>query len=196
MGTSRAWGRRATRRFPAAICLAAVTVAGLVACEPADGLNTASIAVTTDRTATRALEHEGVRVQWLTCTANIDGDGDGDGGGDGDGAKASSARAGSAAASTRRVADVDCGGRTKEGRDITVAGEVRQAVDGRCVRGDLTAKADGRTVFRASLLGNCEAPASTPAPASDDGKGGGGGGGGARPTVTVTVTVTERPPGK
>lgn len=192
MGTSRAWGRRATRRFPAAICLAAVTVAGLVACDPADGLNTASIAVTTDRTATRALEHEGVRVQWLTCTANIEGDGDG--------AKASSARAGSATASTRRVADVDCGGRTKEGRDITVAGEVRQAVDGRCVRGDLTAKADGRTVFRASLLGNCDAPVSTPAP--DDGKGDGeddggdDGGGGARPTVTVTVTVTEQPQGK
>ncbi|MEU1493248.1 hypothetical protein ABZ456_23690 [Streptomyces sp. NPDC005776] len=185
MGTSRAWGRRATRRFPAAICLAAFAVAGLVACEPADGLNTASIAVTTDRTATRALEHEGVHVRWLTCTANVDGEGDG--------AKSSSARAGSATAATRRVADVECSGRTKEGRDVTVAGEVRQAVDGRCVRGDLTAKADGRTVFRASLLGNCDAPASAPAPdgGRDDGKGDGGGG--ARPTVTVTVTVTEQP---
>lgn len=182
MGTSRAWGRRATRRIPAAICLAAVAVAGLAACEPADGLNTASIAVTTDRTATRALEHEGVHVQWLTCAANVEGDG----------AKASSARSGSSAASTARVADVDCRGRTKEGRDIKIAGQVRQAVDGRCVRGDLTAKSDGRTVFRASLLGNCEAPASTPAP--DDGKGGGGGG--VRPTVTVTVTVTEQPRGK
>ncbi|WP_406097072.1 hypothetical protein [Streptomyces sp. NBC_01013] len=184
MGTSRAWGRRATRRFPAAICLAAVAVAGLVACEPADGLNTASIAVTTDRTATRALEHEGVHVRWLTCTANIDGGG----------TKASSARAGSATASTRRVADVDCSGRTKEGRDIKIAGQVRQAVDGRCVRGDLTAKADGRTVFRASLLGNCEAPPSASVP--DNGNGDGSSGGGARPTVTVTVTVTEHPQGK
>lgn len=180
MGTSRAWGRRATRRIPAAVCLAVTAVAGLTACEPADGLNTASIAVTTDRTATRALEHENVRVQWLTCTAKVE---------DSEG-KSPSARAGSATASTRRVADVDCGGRTKDGRDITVAGEVRQAVDGRCVRGDLTAKADGRTVFRASLLGNCDAPPSTPAP--DSGKGGGG----ARPTVTVTVTVTEQPQGK
>lgn len=180
MGTSRAWGRRATRRFPAAVCLAVTAVAGLTACEPADGLNTASIAVTTDLTATRALEHEGVHVQWLTCTANVGGDG----------AKSSSARVGSATASTRRVADVDCSGRTKDGRDITVAGEVRQAVDGRCVRGDLTAKADGRTVFRASLLGNCDAPPSTPAP--DSGKNGGG----VRPTVTVTVTVTEQPRGK
>ena len=185
MGTSRAWGRRATRRIPAAVCLAATAVVGVTACEPTDGLNTASIAVTTDRTATRALEHEGVDVQWLTCTANVNG---------GE-AKASPARAGSATASPRRLADVDCSGRTKDGRDITVAGQVRQAVDGRCVRGDLTAKADGRTVFRASLLGNCEAPLPTAAP--DDGKGGGGGGGGgARPTVTVTVTVTERPQGK
>lgn len=180
MGTSRAWGRRAARRFPVAVCLAVTAVAGLTACEPADGLNTASIAVTTDRTATRALEHEGVHVQWLTCTANVGGSS----------AKPSSARAGSATASTRRVADVDCSGRTKDGRDITVAGEVRQAVDGRCVRGDLTAKADGRTVFRASLLGNCDAPPSTPAPAS------GKNGGGVRPTVTVTVTVTEQPQGK
>ncbi|MEU1366413.1 hypothetical protein ABZ454_09770 [Streptomyces sp. NPDC005803] len=179
MGTSRAWGRRATRRFPAAICLAATAVAGLVACEPADGLNTASVAVTTDRTATRALEHEGVDVEWLTCTASM-------GGG---GAKASSPEAGPATASTRRLADVDCDGRTKDGRDLTVSGQVRQAVDGRCVRGDLTAKAAGRTVFRASLLGNCDAPPSTPAP-------GAGGGGGARPTVTVTVTVTEQPQGK
>ncbi|MEU9198910.1 hypothetical protein [Streptomyces sp. NPDC048332] len=184
MGTSRAWGRRAARRFPAAVCLAVTAVAGLTACEPADGLNTASIAVTTDRTATRALEHEGVDVQWLTCSANAGEDS----------AKPSSARAGSATASTRRVADVDCRGRTKDARDITVAGEVRQAVDGRCVRGDLTAKADGRTVFRASLLGNCDAPPSTPAPGS--GSGGNGGGGGARPTVTVTVTVTEQPRGK
>nr|WSW69302.1 hypothetical protein OG461_25645 [Streptomyces sp. NBC_00995] len=165
------------------VCLAVTAVAGLTACEPANGLNTASVAVTTDRTATRALEHEGVDVQWLTCTANA-------GGG---GAKSPSARSGSATAATRRVADVDCGGRTKDGRDITVAGEVRQAVDGRCVRGDLTAKADGRTVFRASLLGNCDAPPTTPAPAPDDGRGGGAG---ARPTVTVTVTVTGQPPGK
>ncbi|MFD8685317.1 hypothetical protein [Streptomyces sp. NPDC059651] len=186
MGTSRAWGLRRARHFPAAFCLAAASVAGLAACEPADGLNTASIAVTTDSTATRALEHEGVRVQWLTCTASIDGDG----------VKAASARAGSATASTRRVADVDCSGRTKDGRDIKVTGQVRQAVDGRCVRGDLTAKAGARTVFRATLLGNCQAPPPSPAPTGGGSDGGSGGGGGARPTVTVTVTVTAPPQGK
>ncbi|MEV0578674.1 MULTISPECIES: hypothetical protein [unclassified Streptomyces] len=183
MGTSRAWGRRTARRFPAALCLAATAVVGLAACEPVDGLNTASIAVTTDRTGTRALEHEGVDVRWLTCTARTGEEG----------AAKSSARAASPTASTRRIADVDCDGKTKSGQDITINGQVRQAVDGRCVRGDLTAKAGGRTVFRATLLGNCDAPPSTPAP--DDG-GGSGGGGGARPAVTVTVTVTEYPQGK
>lgn len=182
MGTSRAWGRRAARRFPAALCLAATAVAGLTACDPAGGLNTASIAVTTDRTATRALEHEGVDVRWLSCTAHL-----------GD-AQASSGRTGAPSTATRSVADVDCDGRTKDGKDITVDGQVRQAVDGRCVRGDLTAKTGGRTVFRATLLGDCSAPppaASTPASAP-----GGGAGRGAGPTVTVTVTVTEHPQGK
>ncbi|MEE4489397.1 hypothetical protein [Streptomyces sp. BE230] len=182
MGTSRAGGRRRARHFPAAVCLAAAAVVGLAACGPVDGLNTASIAVTTDRTATSALEHEGVQVQWLSCTASVDGGG----------AKSSSTQAGSATATTRRVADVDCSGRTKDGRDIKVTGQVRQAVDGRCVRGDLTAKAGTRTVFRATLLGNCAAPPPTSAP----GNGGNSGGGGARPTVTVTVTVTAHPQGK
>ncbi|MFE6972897.1 hypothetical protein [Streptomyces sp. NPDC057682] len=182
MGTSRAWGRRTTRRFPAAFALAAAAVAGLTACEPGNGLNTASIAVTTDSTATRALEHEGVHVQWLSCTASTDG---GDGG------------AGSPSTSAERIASVDCNGRTKEGKDISVSGRVDREVEGRCVRGDMTAKAAGRTVFRASLLGNCSAPPSTRAPVGLIGGGsGGGGGGGARPTVTVTVTVTEHPQGK
>lgn len=184
MGTSRAWRSRRNRRFPAAICLAGAVVAGLAACGPVDGLNTASIAVTTDRTGTRALEHEGVDVRWLTCTART-----GDGGG-----AASASRAGAPTATTRRVADVDCNGRTRSGEDITLSGKVDREVEGRCVRGDMTAKEDGKTVFRASLLGNCDAPPATPAAGS--GGGGSTGGGGARPTVTVTVTVTEYPQGK
>lgn len=185
MGTSRAWGRRAARRFPAALCLAAAAVAGLTACDPADGLDTASIAVTTDRTATRALEHEGVEVRWLSCTAHAGG------------AKPSPGRTGAPSTAARRVADVDCDGRTRDGKDITVNGQVRQAVDGRCVRGDLTARSGGRTVFRATLLGDCNAPppaASTPSPAGGGAVGGAGRGAG--PTVTVTVTVTEHPQGK
>lgn len=178
MGTSRAWGRPAARRFPAVLCLAAAAVTGLAACEPGDGigaLNTASVALTTDRTATRALEHEGVRVRWLTCTAALDGNG----------TEAAGTRSGSPAA-VRRTAHVDCDGRTREGRTITLAGQVTQAVEGRCVRGDMTAKAAGRTVFRATLLGNCAAPATSRPPAGAPGQG-------VRPTVTVTVTVTAQP---
>ena len=79
-------------------------------------------------------------------------------------------------------------GRVPAGRPRDV-GRVRvtRAVDGRCVRGDLTAKVDGKQWFRVSGLGNCDAP-STPTrtpPATwqppDDG----------RPAPTVTVTVTR-----
>ncbi|MCX0243769.1 hypothetical protein NEH16_21710 [Streptomyces drozdowiczii] len=174
MGTSRAGGRRAARRFPAAFCLAAAAVTGLTACEPADGagaLNTASVAFTTDRTATRALEHEGVRVRWLTCTASLDGGG------------ATRSRTPSA---TRQEAEVHCDGKTTSGGDIALDGQVTYAVEGRCVRGDMTAKTGGRAVFRATLLGDCTAPATTAPPAGTPGRGNG-------PTATVTVTVTAYP---
>ncbi|WUD00065.1 hypothetical protein OHS17_10590 [Streptomyces sp. NBC_00523] len=173
MGTSRAGGRRAARRFPAALCLAAAAVAGLTACEPGDAtgaLNTASVAFTTDRTATRALEHEGVQVRWLTCTASVDG------------GEARSA----APSATRRAAEVHCDGKTKSGGDIALDGQVTYAVEGRCVRGDMTAKTGGRAVFRATLLGDCTAPATTAPPAGAPGPGSG-------PTATVTVTVTAYP---
>ncbi|WP_330238714.1 hypothetical protein [Streptomyces sp. NBC_00525] len=178
MGTSRAWGRPAARRFPAVLCLAVAAVTGLAACEPADGigaLNTASVALTTDHTATRALEHEGVRVRWLTCMASLEGNG----------AKEAGTASG-APATTRRTARVDCDGRTEDGRTIALGGQVTQAVEGRCVRGDMTAKTGGRTVFRATLLGNCAAPATSRPPAGAPGQG-------VRPTVTVTVTVTAQP---
>ncbi|MGC4946138.1 hypothetical protein ACLQ2N_08015 [Streptomyces sp. DT224] len=173
MGTSRAGGRRAARRFPAALCLAAAAVAGLTACEPGDAtgaLNTASVAFTTDRTATRALEHEGVRVRWLTCTASLDG----------------GATGSAAPSAARRTAEVHCDGQTKSGGDIALDGQVTYAVEGRCVRGDMTAKSGGRAVFRATLLGDCTAPATTAPPAGPPGRGDG-------PTATVTVTVTAYP---
>ncbi|MFG2627686.1 hypothetical protein [Streptomyces sp. NPDC048473] len=177
MGTSRAWGQGRTRRFLAASALAGAAVAGVVACEPTGSLNSASIAVTTDLTGTSALERNGVDVQWLNCTADIDGD---------------RVRGASPSASAHLIADVDCTGRTKNGKDIAITGKVTQELDGRCVRGDLTAKTGGKVVFRADVLGNCNAAPSTaganPPP--------GGGSGGARPTVTVTVTVTESPLGK
>lgn len=181
MGTSRAWRNRRIRRFPAVICLTGTVVAGLSACDPVNGLNSASIAVTTDQTATRALEHEGVHVRWLSCTARTGG-----------GASTGS-RTGSSTPATSRIADVDCNGRTKEGEDISLDGKVDREVEGRCVSGDMTAKAAGKTVFRATMLGNCDAAPSSSAPPRPPA---GGSGGGARPTVTVTVTVTESPQGK
>ncbi|MFI6723350.1 hypothetical protein NRF20_30550 [Streptomyces sp. R-74717] len=177
MGTSRAWGQGRTRRFLAASALAGAAVAGVVACEPTGSLNSASIAVTTDLTGTSALERNGVDVRWLNCTADVVGD---------------RLQGASPSASTRRIADVDCTGRTGSGKDITITGTVTQALDGRCVRGDLTARTGGKAVFRANVLGNCNAAPSTFGANPPRGSGSGG----ARPTVTVTVTVTESPLGK
>ncbi|MGQ4484834.1 hypothetical protein ACN6LM_005809 [Streptomyces sp. SAS_281] len=134
-------------------------------------MNTASVAFTTDRTATRALEHEGVKVRWLTCTASLDGGG---------------ATRSATPSATRRAAEVHCDGKTKSGGDIALDGQVTYAVEGRCVRGDMTAKSGGRAVFRATLLGDCTAPATTAPPAGSPGRGVG-------PTATVTVTVTAYP---
>ncbi|MFE6283533.1 hypothetical protein [Streptomyces sp. NPDC057877] len=145
--------------------LVVVTVGGLVACEPGQ-LSSATVAFTTDELMTREMERRDTGVQWLSCTANF---------GDGNGSSPS--------ASEDTVADVDCQGRTDDGKEITVEGRVTRAVDGACVRGELTAKIDGREWFRVDGLGNCDAKPSTP-PAGNPG-------GGQQPGPTVTVTVTR-----
>lgn len=172
MGVFR-WIRPRPRgaRVTAVAGLAVLAVGGAVACEPG-GLNTATVAYTTDRTATARLEREHVDVSWLSCTG-------GDGG-------TATGRSPSSTAST--IISVDCRGRTKDGKDITVKGRVTKAVDGACVRGDLLATVDGRERFHVNGLGDCAAtpgpayappatyrPPSVPRPA---------------PTVTVTVTRT------
>lgn len=141
----------------------------LVACQP-DDLSTTSVAYTTATTATARLKHQQVDVSWLTCTGDH-------GKGGGPGAKAPSA-------SETAVVSVDCQGETKDGRKITVTGKVTKAVDGACVRGDLTARVGGRQVFHVSGLGDCGAPHGPTyrPPTSQPG--------GGRPTVTVTVTRT------
>ncbi|MFE7710767.1 hypothetical protein ACFU6I_34430 [Streptomyces sp. NPDC057486] len=181
MGTLRAsspWGRGRTHRIPAVLCLVGAAVAGAVACEPIDGLNSASVALTTDRAGTGALERKGVDVQWLNCTAEVEGGG-------------TTRSSPSPSASARQVAHVDCRGRTAAGKDVTLVGKVTKEVNGLCVRGDLTGKVDDRTVLRADVLGNCDAAPSTGGVTPPTGRGGG-----ARPTVTVTVTVTEYAQGK
>ncbi|MCT9087739.1 hypothetical protein N4G70_02550 [Streptomyces sp. ASQP_92] len=174
MGATRS--HRIPRRaaHPAlAAAIAAAALALTTACDPVGGLNSAAVAVTTDQVATAALQHQHVDIKWLTCTAHLD-----------NGPRATP----SAGSATKDVADVTCDGETKDGRPITVRGTVTQEVEGRCVKGDLTAKVADRTVFRASVLGDCTAPAPTttrvtPAP-------------GGHPTVTVTVTVTQSFQGK
>ncbi|GGX55229.1 hypothetical protein AB0F07_03385 [Streptomyces fructofermentans] len=143
---------------------------GLTACEPGDGLSTAAVAITTDQTGTKELERRGVDVRWLTCTASY-----------GDKVTAGSSP------SARSVATVDCVGETKDGGDITIKGRVTQEVNGTCVRGDLTARVDGKERFRLAVLGNCRAGTppvgarTTPPPGQPV------------PTVTVTRTVTAYP---
>ncbi|MCQ9130635.1 hypothetical protein [Streptomyces hilarionis] len=145
---------------------AAAAALGVVACEPG-GLSTLSVAYTTDAAATAEIQRRHVNVRWLTCTARDDHEG-----------------------SDGVVASVDCRGKTGDGRDITVTGKVTRAVDGACVRGDLSAVVGGKQLFRVSGLGDCRS--ATPSPV---GRPSGGPTGTARPdvrpTVTVTVTVTE-----
>ncbi|AIR98324.1 hypothetical protein [Streptomyces glaucescens] len=158
----RIWGGPG-RRPAGAVVLVALAVGGAVACEPG-GLSSATVAYTTDETVTRELERRKADVRWLTCTASFGDDG------------------GSApAASEDTVADVDCEGETSDGREITVDGKVTRAVNGRCVRGDLVAKVDGREWFHVRGLGDCDAPGTPPVNQPPGGPG---------PQVTVTVTRT------
>ncbi|MFF9041620.1 hypothetical protein ACF090_39835 [Streptomyces sp. NPDC014892] len=159
--------RTGGRRLLLGAGLGVCAVAGLVACE-GGGLNTGAVAFTTDQLATKELEREGLDVQWLTCTASYDGDGEGGG------------KSASPSSSVATVAKVDCQGEDKEGRDITVTGKVTKEVNGRCVRGDLTAKVDGKEWFHVEGLGDCDAPES----------GQPGAPGQPGPTATVTVTQT------
>ncbi|MGJ3559497.1 hypothetical protein ACR6C2_15460 [Streptomyces sp. INA 01156] len=80
-------------------------------------------------------------MRWLSCTASY---------GNQDGAS-------SRPASEDTVATVDCDGETEDGKEITVTGKITHAVDGACVRGDITAKVDGKQWFRVDGLGDCDA---------------------------------------
>ncbi|MFI1163411.1 hypothetical protein ACH4UM_07320 [Streptomyces sp. NPDC020801] len=163
------------RRVMAVAGLAALAVGGAVACDPG-GLSSAAVAYTTDRTATAELNRQHASVRWLSCTAGYDG-----------GNKAYTPGKPAPSASETTVASVDCQGQTRDGRRITVTGKVTRAVDGACVRGDLTAKVGGKVWFHVNGLGDCNAtPGPTYRPPVTFGPTGGQPG----PTVTVTVTRT------
>lgn len=108
-----------------AVCAAAaVAVTG---CDPADGLGASAVSATTDQLATHALKHDGVKVQWLSCSATT----------------------------AAKSATVDCLGRTDDQQKITVKGTVTEQMDDTCVRGRLVAVVGGRTVFDVRGLGDC-----------------------------------------
>ena len=154
------------RRVTVAAAFAVVAVGGAVACEPGS-ISSASVAYTTDETVTKELNRQKAGVRWLTCTASYGEDG---------GKSSPSAR-------ERTVATVDCEGETDDGKEITVDGKVTHAVDGACVRGNITAKVDGKVWFEVDGLGDCNATSPPPV-------GGGPTYGQPGPTVTVTVTQT------
>jgi hypothetical protein len=155
--------------------LAVVAVGGAVACRPGD-LGSASVAYTTQQTATGELERQHAKVSWLSCSGDYGGSG----------GTASAGAAPSASEST--VVTVDCKGQTDDRKDITVKGRVTRAVDGKCVRGDLRATVGGRERFHVSGLGDCEG--GTPTPPATHRPTAPGLPGQPGPTVTVTVTKT------
>ncbi|MFF7768040.1 hypothetical protein ACIPIU_35835 [Streptomyces massasporeus] len=153
------------RRVAVAATFAVLAVGGAVACEPG-AISSASVAYTTDETVTKELNRQKAGVRWLTCTASY---------GENGGKSSPSAR-------ERTVATVDCEGETDDGKDITVDGKVTHAVDGACVRGNITAKVDGKVWFQVDGLGDCNSTTPPPVGGPADGRPG--------PTVTVTVTQT------
>ncbi|KOV63073.1 hypothetical protein [Streptomyces sp. MMG1121] len=161
------------RRPARAVAVAGLVVVGggaVVGCQPTD-LNSSAAAYTTRTTATAALKRQHVDVSWLSCVGNYGG------------------RAGrTPSPSETTVVSVGCQGETTDRKKITVSGKVTKAVDGACVRGDLTARVGGRQVFHVDGLGDCDA---TPGPTYKTPTYHPGGG---RPTVTVTVTETGASP--
>ncbi|MER7405677.1 hypothetical protein ABT373_25125 [Streptomyces sp. NPDC000070] len=164
----RIWRGPRSRRVTIAAAFALAAVGGAVACEPGAGISSASVAYTTDEAVTKELNRQKADVRWLTCTASY--------GDSGQGGKPSPS------ASERTVATVDCEGETDDGKDITVDGKVTHAVDGACVRGNITAKVDGKVWFEVDGLGDCNATSPPPV---------GAGPTNGQPVPTVTVTVTQ-----
>lgn len=106
---------------------AALLLTGASSCDPADGLGSAAVSLTTDQLATHALRGDHIAVQWLSCSAS----------------------------SGDSQASVRCQGRTDDQRAIVVDGTVTEQQADTCVRGHLTATVGGHTVFDVRGLGRC-----------------------------------------
>ncbi|MEH6376265.1 hypothetical protein V7793_18365 [Streptomyces sp. KLMMK] len=151
-----------------ALALTAAAAAGLTGCrqEGPGGLDSVIVAVAADKRATGRLEHDGYPVQWLTCTGKAEDPGVTEKGG----------------ARPVNAVGVDCDGRTSGGQKIIVYGRVTGLYDDSCVQGKLTAKVDGKTVFTASVLGDCSGSGVTNGGGDCGGGSGGGKGGGDKST--------------
>ncbi|MHC5260090.1 hypothetical protein ACYSUO_19615 [Streptomyces sp. UC4497] len=173
---------RGSRGFGGLVLVAAVVATG-VACQPIEGdLNVSTVAITTDKAATDELNRQNAEVAWISCNGTYD----------------SSSPSGSA--TTKAEVKVDCRGKTKDGKDITVEGWVHGVVSGKCVRGKIIGRVDNKVWFSVGVLGNCAAndatsppqdsqapqPSHDPTPQEPAP--------GATNTVTETVTVTAPPP--
>ncbi|MFE5854958.1 hypothetical protein ACFQ61_17335 [Streptomyces sp. NPDC056500] len=164
---------RRSRRVLVSCALTGAVVAAttaLTGCEPvSNGLNSSAVAITTDRTATNALERLGFQVGWFSCTAEL------------------GEKGRSAAPTESGFASVDCEGETDSDQRITLKGRVTDERAGTCIRGDLTTRISGKVVFTATFLGDCESqPTRTTRPVEPPDRSNGG----PRATVTVTETVT------
>ncbi|HEY8982794.1 MAG TPA: hypothetical protein VIU15_24830, partial [Streptomyces sp.] len=114
----------------------------LVGCDPG-GIGAVGVANTTGVVAKEELRRRGVAVRWLNCTGQY---------------VSSSETPGVSVGGEVSHVSVDCDGTTEDGQDVTLTGRVTRAVEGACVRGDLSADVGERQVFRVSGLGECASP--------------------------------------
>ncbi|MFD8998509.1 hypothetical protein [Streptomyces abikoensis] len=174
----------ASRHIPYGLGAAALTGAAIVAlsgCATGPGLDATAVAATTQREAGRALDREGVHAAWLSCKGKAE-----NGGKD----------PGTGSALPVTVVGVDCEGRTDNGKRIIVYGSVTGMSGQGCVRGLLTAKVDGRTVFQVTVLGDCDGTGggSGKPPASDKPPASGGSAPKPGGHPGPSASCTDRPP--
>ncbi|GAA0972141.1 hypothetical protein GCM10009574_023720 [Streptomyces asiaticus] len=118
----------------------------VTACEPTGGgISSVTIAITTDQVATEALERGGVGVRWMSCNAEFR-----------HGRTAGAASPSQSERAGETDARVDCHGRTDNDKDVRIRGRVTYVREDHCVRGDLTGQVDGRKVFEANVIGECQ----------------------------------------
>ncbi|MHC5907117.1 hypothetical protein ACVNF4_24955 [Streptomyces sp. S6] len=127
-----------------------VLVGGLVACDPG-GIGATGVANTTGAVAKAEMQRRGVAVRWINCTGQY---------------TSSSQAPDAPVGGELNLVSVDCAGKTEDGKDVTVTGRVTRAVEGACVRGDLSADVGERQVFRVSGLGECVSPSPVVSPSA------------------------------